>query len=91
GPAVDAGVSTSFYVTFAILAVAATVMIVRYYLRMNAERLQVVKLLSSSVMPMALLIVLVLGAILLGITTATESAAIGAAGALLLALQARTL
>jgi len=91
GPAVDAGVSTSFYVTFAILAAVATAMIVRYYLRMTAERLQVVKLLSSSVMPMALLIVLVLGAILLGITTATESAAIGAAGALLLALQARTL
>lgn len=91
GPAVDAGVSTSFYVTFAVMAVVATAMIVRYYLRMNAERLQVVKLLSSSVMPMALLIVLVLGAILLGITTATESAAIGAAGALLLALQARTL
>jgi TRAP-type mannitol/chloroaromatic compound transport system permease large subunit len=91
GPAVDAGVSTSFYVTFAILAVVATAMIVRYYLRMTAERLQVVKLLSSSVMPMAFLIVLVLGAILLGITTATESAAIGAAGALLLALQARTL
>lgn len=91
GPAVDAGVSTSFYVTFAIMALVATAMIVRYYLRMNAERLQVVRLLSSSVMPMALLIVLVLGAILLGITTATESAAIGAAGALLLALQARTL
>ena len=91
GPAVDAGISTSFYVTFAIMAAVATAMIVRYYLRMNAERLQVVKLLSSSVMPMALLIVLVLGAILLGITTATESAAIGAAGALLLALQARTL
>jgi tripartite ATP-independent transporter DctM subunit len=40
---------------------------------------------------MALLIVLVLGAILFGITTATESAAVGAAGAFLLALQARTL
>jgi TRAP-type mannitol/chloroaromatic compound transport system permease large subunit len=91
GPAVDAGVSTSFYVTFAIMAVVATAMIVRYYKRMNAERLQIVRLLASSVMPMALLIVLVLGAILLGITTATESAAIGAAGALLLALQARTL
>jgi TRAP-type mannitol/chloroaromatic compound transport system permease large subunit len=40
---------------------------------------------------MALLIVLVLGAILFGLTTATESAAVGAAGAFLLALQARTL
>jgi tripartite ATP-independent transporter DctM subunit len=50
-----------------------------------------VKLLTSSVVPMAALIVLVLGAILFGITTATESAAVGAAGAFLLALQARTL
>jgi len=90
-PEADAGVATSFYITFAVMAVVAAAMIVRYYWRMSAERLQVVKLLSSSVMPMALLIVLVLGAILLGITTATASAAIGAAGALLLALQARTL
>ena len=79
-PEADAGVATSFYITFAVMAVVAAAMIVRYYWRMSAERLQVVKLLSSSVMPMALLIVLVLGAILLGITTATESAAIGAAG-----------
>jgi tripartite ATP-independent transporter DctM subunit len=42
-------------------------------------------------MPMAILIVLVLGAILFGVTTATESAAVGAAGAFLLAVQARTL
>ncbi len=66
-------------------------MIVRYYRNMNAERLVLVKLLTSSVVPMAALIVLVLGAILFGITTATESAAVGAAGAFLLALQARTL
>lgn len=91
GPVADAGVSTSFYVTFAIVASLAAVMIVRYYRRMDAERLQVVKLLSSSVMPMALLIVLVLGAILFGFTTAAESAAIGAAGAFVLALFARTL
>jgi tripartite ATP-independent transporter DctM subunit len=43
------------------------------------------------VLPLATLIVLVLGAILFGITTATESAALGAAGAFLLALGARTL
>ncbi len=58
---------------------------------MTAERLQVVKLLVSSVMPLAILTVVVLGVILFGITTATESAAVGAAGAFLLALQARTL
>jgi tripartite ATP-independent transporter DctM subunit len=66
-------------------------MLGRYYRRMTAERLEMVRLLASSVLPMATLIVLVLGAILFGVTTATESAAIGAAGAFLLALQARTL
>ena len=91
GPAPDAGPATSFYVTYGIIALLAAVMLVRYYRRITAENLQVVKLLSSSVLPMASLIVLVLGAILFGFTTATESAAVGAAGAFLLALQARTL
>ena len=58
---------------------------------MNAERLEVVKLLTSSVMPLGILTVVVLGVILFGITTATESAGVGAAGAFLLAFQARTL
>ena len=40
---------------------------------MNAERLEVVKLLSSSVMPLGILTLVVLGVILFGITTATES------------------
>ena len=88
---VDTGPSTTFYITFAVLAVLALVMMVRTYGRMTAERLVLIKLLASSVVPMALLIVLVLGAILFGLTTATESAAVGSAGAFLLALQARTL
>lgn len=88
---VDAGPSTSFYVTFAALAVLAVIMMARTYGRMTAERLVLIKMLASSVVPMALLIVLVLGAILFGLTTATESAAVGSAGAFLLALQARTL
>ena len=87
----DVGHSTGFYVSFAIIAALAAVVLIRYYRRMDAERLQVVKLLVSSVMPLALLTVLVLGVILFGITTATELAAVGAAGAFLLALQARTL
>ena len=58
---------------------------------MNAERLEVVKLLISSVMPLGVLTVVVLAVILFGITTATESAAVGAAGAFLLAYHARTL
>jgi tripartite ATP-independent transporter DctM subunit len=41
-------------------------------------------------MPLGILTIVVLAVILFGITTATESAAIGSAGAFILALQART-
>src|SRR5262249_57660029 len=58
---------------------------------MDADRFVVLKLLASSVMPLGILTVVVLGVILFGITTATESAGVGAAGAFLLAVQARTL
>ena len=85
------GPSTGFYVTFSILAAIAAAVLFLYYRRMDAERLQIVKLLASSIMPLGLLTVIVLGVILFGITTATESAAVGAAGAFLLAFQARTL
>jgi TRAP-type mannitol/chloroaromatic compound transport system permease large subunit len=87
----EAGPTTTFYVWFAIIAAAAAVMLARYYSRLNAERLEVIKLLTSSVMPLGILTVVVLGVILFGITTATESAAVGAAGAFLLAFHARTL
>ena len=91
-PATDGGgPATGFYVAFGIVAALAAVMLVRYYRNMTAERLEVVKLLISSVMPLGILTVVVLGVILFGITTATESAAVGAAGAFLLAFQARTL
>jgi TRAP-type mannitol/chloroaromatic compound transport system permease large subunit len=88
---VDVGPATSFYVTFGVITALAAVLLVRYYRTMNAERLEVVKLLSSSIMPLGILTILVLAVILFGITTATESAAVGAAGAFLLAFQARTL
>jgi TRAP-type mannitol/chloroaromatic compound transport system permease large subunit len=91
GPAAADGPATGFYIWFGIAAAIAAVALVRYYRKMNPERLQVVKLLVSSVMPLAILTVVVLAVILFGITTATESAAVGAAGAFLLALQARTL
>ena len=71
-------------------AIMAVVMAV-YYKRMNADKLEVVKLLTTSIMPLGLLTLVVLVVILLGITTATESAAVGAAGAFLLALHVRTL
>jgi TRAP-type mannitol/chloroaromatic compound transport system permease large subunit len=64
---------------------------VRYYRKFDIERLEVVKLVSSSTMPLGILTVVVLAVILFGICTATESAAVGAFGAFLLAFQARTL
>lgn len=87
----DAGPPIGFYIGFAITAVILTVMTVRYYLRMDGDRFEVLKLLTSSVMPLGILTVVVLAVILFGITTATESAGVGAAGAFLLALHARTL
>ncbi len=90
-PTTPVGPATGFYVSFGIIAVLATLILVRYYRKMNAERLEVVKLLTSSVMPLGILTAVVLAVILFGITTATESAAVGAAGAFLLAFQARTL
>ncbi|CAN7660252.1 TRAP transporter large permease subunit [Phyllobacterium sp. LjRoot231] len=91
GPATPVGPATGFYVSFGIIAALAAIVLVRYYRNMNAERLEVVKLLTSSVMPLGILTAVVLAVILFGITTATESAAVGAAGAFLLAFHARTL
>ena len=89
--ATDVGPATGFYVVFGLIGALIAVMLVRYYRNMTAERLVVVKLLISSVMPLGILTVVVLAVILFGITTATESAAVGAAGAFLLAFHARTL
>ena len=90
-PAAEAGTSSTFYLWYAVALAAAALLLLRYYARMTAERLEVLKLLCSSMLPLGILTVVVLGVILFGITTATESAAVGAAGAFLLAFQARTL
>jgi TRAP-type mannitol/chloroaromatic compound transport system permease large subunit len=87
----DLGPPQAFYWWFAAIALACLFFQVRYYSRLTADRLEVIKLLSTSIMPLGLLTVVVLGVILFGITTATESAGVGAAGAFLLAIQARTL
>jgi TRAP-type mannitol/chloroaromatic compound transport system permease large subunit len=89
--AAEQGPPSGFYLWFGIVAVVCALWQGRYYLRLNAERLEVIKLLSTSIMPLGILTVVVLAVILFGITTATESAGVGAAGAFLLALQARTL
>jgi TRAP-type mannitol/chloroaromatic compound transport system permease large subunit len=87
----EEGPAFEFYVWFWSIAAVCALLQVRYYWQMTAERLEIVKLLTSSTMPLGILTVVVLAVILFGITTATESAAVGAAGAFLLAFHARTL
>jgi TRAP-type mannitol/chloroaromatic compound transport system permease large subunit len=90
-PPAEAGAPSEFYLWYWISFAFMALMLVRYYWRMDGARFEVLRLLTSSVMPLGILTVVVLGVILFGITTATESAAVGAAGAFLLAFQARTL
>jgi TRAP-type mannitol/chloroaromatic compound transport system permease large subunit len=87
----DLGPPPEFYTYFWIIAAILTAILLAYYWTMEAEQFEVLRLLISSVMPLGILTVVVLAVILFGITTATESAAVGAAGAFLLAVQARTL
>ena len=86
-----AGPPLNFYIGFGLFSLFAALGMLRYYRNMAAERLEIIRLLTTSIMPLGLLTVVVLVVILFGITTATESAAVGAAGAFVLALAARTL
>lgn len=86
-----APVPESFYTGFAIACVLMAGLLLWYYRRFDAEQFEILRMLVSSVMPLALLTIVVLGVILFGITTATESAAVGAAGAFLMAWHAGTL
>jgi TRAP-type mannitol/chloroaromatic compound transport system permease large subunit len=78
-----------FYAWFWGLAAVSGLLLLFYYWRMNGEQLEILKELIVSVVPLGILTVVVLAVILLGITTATESAAIGALGALYLAVMAK--
>ena len=89
--AAEAGPPEGFYMWFGIVAVICLLWQIKYYRKLDADRLEIIKLLSTSIMPLGILTVVVLAVILFGITTATESAGVGAAGAFLLALQAKTL
>jgi TRAP-type mannitol/chloroaromatic compound transport system permease large subunit len=87
----EKGPPEGFVRWFGIISAVMAVVMVFYYRRMNADKLEVVKLVTTSVAPLGILTFVVLAVILFGITTATESAAVGAAGAFLLAIQAGTL
>jgi TRAP-type mannitol/chloroaromatic compound transport system permease large subunit len=78
-----------FYVWFWGLAAFSGLLLLVYFWRMDGEQLEILKQLIVSVVPLGVLTVVVLAVILFGICTATESAAIGALGALYLAVMAR--
>ncbi len=86
----ESGPAPAFYIWFWIATGVTALLLLWYYWIMEAELFELLKLLTSSVMPLGILTIVVLAVILFGITTATESAGIGAAGAFILALQART-
>lgn len=72
---------TGFWATFA----ALVLLLAYYYKNFDGEQFEILNMLVKSVMPLGVLTFVVLGVILMGITTATESAAVGAAGAFLMA------
>ena len=89
--AAELGPAPEFFTYFWLTVLGFALVLLYYYWVMEAEQFSVLKLLITSVMPLGILTFVVLAVILFGITTATESAAVGAAGAYLLALQAGTL
>jgi TRAP-type mannitol/chloroaromatic compound transport system permease large subunit len=74
-----------FYEWFGGTAVVFAALLAFYYRRMDGEQLEILKMLEASVVPLGVLTFIVLAVILFGITTATESAGVGALGALYLA------
>ncbi|MFY9511186.1 MAG: TRAP transporter large permease subunit, partial [Rubrivivax sp.] len=84
-------VPQAFYTGFWITVAFTLALLAWYYWEFDAEQYEILAMLVSSVAPLGILTLVVLGVILFGITTATESAAVGAAGAFLMAFQARTL
>jgi TRAP-type mannitol/chloroaromatic compound transport system permease large subunit len=78
-----------FYAWFWGFAAIAALLLLVYFARMDGEQLEILKELIASVVPLAVLTVVVLAVILFGITTATESAAIGALGAMYLAVMTK--
>jgi len=84
-------VPAHFYAWFWSLAAVFGALLLVYFWRMDGEQLEILRELCISVVPLGVLTAVVLAVILFGICTATESAAIGALGAMYLAVMARFL
>jgi TRAP-type mannitol/chloroaromatic compound transport system permease large subunit len=78
-----------FYAWFWGLAAVSALVLFIYFWRMDGEQLEILKELCASVVPLGVLTAVVLAVTLFGISTATESAAIGALGAMYLAVMAK--
>jgi TRAP-type mannitol/chloroaromatic compound transport system permease large subunit len=76
-----------FWIAFAIGIAALAV----FYALLSFARLEIFKMLLGSFFPLAILILAVLGAIMFGLATPTEAAAMGAMGGLMLAAAYRRL
>jgi TRAP-type mannitol/chloroaromatic compound transport system permease large subunit len=78
-------VPEGFYTGFWGTALVLFGLLAFYYKGFDAEQFEILNMLVKSVMPLGILTAVVLGVILLGLATATESAAVGATGAFLMA------
>ncbi len=76
---------------FWLVSLVAGGLLLAFYARLNVARLEIARMLLSSVVPLAALIIAVLGSIVFGLATPTEAAAVGSMGGLLLALAYRRL
>jgi TRAP-type mannitol/chloroaromatic compound transport system permease large subunit len=84
-------IPSGFYTGFLIACAVLAALLVWYYSKFDAEQYEILSMLITSLLPLAILTFVVLGVILFGITTATESAAVGAAGAFLMAFASKSL
>jgi TRAP-type mannitol/chloroaromatic compound transport system permease large subunit len=78
-------VPEGFYTGFWGTALVLFGLLAWYYKGFDAEQYEILNMLVKSVMPLGILTAVVLGVILLGLATATESAAVGASGAFVMA------
>jgi TRAP-type mannitol/chloroaromatic compound transport system permease large subunit len=83
------GPPAHFHAWFWGFAAFSALLLFVYYWRMDGEQLEILKQLIAAVVPLGVLTAVVLAVILFGICTATESAAIGALGAMYLAVMAK--
>ena len=97
GAAIQGGVEGAgkipehFFQWFWGLAALSAFSLLYYFWRLDGEQFEILRELCVSVVPLGVLTVVVLAVILFGICTATESAAVGALGALYLAVMAKYL